>query len=84
MDKPDNDHSESHSLSALTIAEDFAIIAKTSGLGGENVQILKEAPEFYIQKCKYCGAVLKYSESDITSNGGSGVCHCVLNTPTEF
>lgn len=29
------------------------------------MQILKEAPECYIQQCKYCGAVLKYSECDI-------------------
>jgi hypothetical protein len=29
------------------------------------MQILKEAPECYIQQCEYCGAVLKYSECDI-------------------
>lgn len=29
------------------------------------MQILKEAPECYIQQCKNCGAVLKYSECDI-------------------
>ena len=29
------------------------------------MQILKEAPECYIQQCRYCGAVLKYSECDI-------------------
>lgn len=29
------------------------------------MQILKEAPECYIQQCNNCGAVLKYSECDI-------------------
>lgn len=29
------------------------------------MQILKEAPEWYIQHCEHCGAVLKYSECDI-------------------
>lgn len=46
------------------------------------MQILKEAPECYIQMCQYCGTVLKYSECDIrlantefeTADGGWGVC----------
>ena len=46
------------------------------------MQILKEAPECYIQMCENCGAVLKYSECDIilkntswtTEEGGWGVC----------
>lgn len=29
------------------------------------MQIIKDAPECYIQQCEYCGAVLKYSECDI-------------------
>lgn len=29
------------------------------------MQILKQAPECYIQQCEYCGTVLKYSECDI-------------------
>lgn len=33
------------------------------------VQILKEAPECYIQQCSHCGAVLKYSECDINVAG---------------
>jgi hypothetical protein len=35
------------------------------------MQILKEAPDSYIQQCKYCGAVLKYSEFDIIPSGKS-------------
>ena len=45
------------------------------------MQILKEAPECYIQQCEYCGAVLKYSECDIhpknlayETDAGWGVC----------
>ena len=29
------------------------------------MEILEKAPDRYIQMCKCCGAVLKYSESDI-------------------
>ena len=45
------------------------------------MQILKEAPECYIQQCKHCGAVLKYSECDIhpanlrfKTSDGWGIC----------
>lgn len=32
---------------------------------GIEILATQEAPECYIQQCKYCGAVLKYSERDI-------------------
>lgn len=35
------------------------------------MQILKEAPDCYIQRCECCGAVLKYSEFDIIPSGES-------------
>lgn len=51
------------------------------------MQILKEAPECYIQQCEYCGAVLKYSECDINvknksfeikhSDGSTIVPNCI-------
>ena len=33
------------------------------------MEILEKAPDRYIQQCKNCGAVLKYSESDIRPYG---------------
>ena len=41
------------------------------------MQILKEAPECYIQQCEHCGAVLKYSECDINVKNK----HFAVNTP---
>lgn len=48
---------------------------------GIEILATQEAPECYIQQCKYCGAVLKYSERDINpanftykTSEGWGVC----------
>lgn len=53
------------------------------------MQIIKEAPECYIQQCEYCGAVLKYSECDINvrnksfeikhSNGSVMASDCIYS-----
>jgi hypothetical protein len=48
------------------------------------MEILEKAPECYIQQCKNCGAVLKYSECDIhagdipfkSDDGRDWVCSC--------
>lgn len=56
------------------------------------MQILKEAPECYIQQCENCGAVLKYSECDIhvrnkpfkayedQENENNGFCICTYDS----